>query len=133
MNEKNLHTLEFTKIREMLAACAGTEGAKAMALSLMPSEYAEEARRLQKKTTDARRLLDHKGMPSFGMVLDVTDICERAGKGATLATGELLTVGNVLRTSRALLEYIRTNKLRVVNVNQDYGIVIDKADQTLTV
>ena len=29
--------------------------------------------------------------------------------------------------------YIRTNKLRVVNVNQDYGIVIDKADQTLTV
>ena len=29
--------------------------------------------------------------------------------------------------------YIRTNKLRVVNANQDYGIVIDKADQTLTV
>jgi len=29
--------------------------------------------------------------------------------------------------------YIRTNKLRVVNANQDYGIVIDKADQKLTV
>ena len=29
--------------------------------------------------------------------------------------------------------YIRTNKLRVVNVNQDYGIVIDKAAQKLTV
>ncbi len=111
MNEKNLHTLEFTKIREMLAACAQTKGAKEMALSLMPSEYPEEARRLQKRTTDARRLLDHKGMPSFGMVMDISDICERAGKGATLSAGELLTVGNVLRTSRALLEYIRTNKL----------------------
>lgn len=29
--------------------------------------------------------------------------------------------------------YIRTNKLRVVNANQDYGIVIDKAAQKLTV
>ena len=29
--------------------------------------------------------------------------------------------------------YIRTNKLRVVNVNQDYGIVVDKAAQKLTV
>ena len=29
--------------------------------------------------------------------------------------------------------YIRTNKLRMVNVNQDYGIVIDKAAQKLTV
>ena len=111
MNEKNLHTLEFTKIREMLAACAGTNGSKELALSLMPAEYPEEARRLQKRTTDARRLLDHKGMPSFGMVLDISDICERAGKGATLSAGELLTIGNVLRTSRALLEYIRTNKL----------------------
>jgi DNA mismatch repair protein MutS2 len=111
MNEKNLHTLEFTKIREMLAACAGTNGSKELALSLMPAEYPEEARRLQKRTTDARRLLDHKGMPSFGMVLDISDICERAGKGATLSAAELLTIGNVLRTSRALLEYIRTNRL----------------------
>ena len=111
MNEKNLHTLEFTKIREMLATYALTDGAKARALSLLPSDSPEEARQLQKRTTDARRLIDHKGMPSFGMVKDISDACERADKGATLTTGELLAVANVLRTSRSLLEYIRANKL----------------------
>ena len=111
MSEKNLHTLEFTKIREMLAPYALTEGAKARALTLLPADDPAEARLLQTQTTDARRLIDQKGMPSFGMVKDVADACERADKGATLSTGELLTIAGVLRTSRSLLEYIRTNKL----------------------
>ena len=111
MDEKNLHTLEFTKIREMLATYALTEGAKARALALLPAKDPIEARLLQTQTTDARRLIDQKGMPSFGMVKDIADACERADKGATLSMGELLAVANVLRTSRSLLEYIRTNKL----------------------
>lgn len=109
MDEKNLNTLEFNKIREMLASYALTEGAKELALSLLPADYPEEARRLQRRTTDAVRLLDQKGMPSFGMVKDVADSCERASKGATLNASELLSLANVLRTSRSLLEYIRTN------------------------
>ena len=66
MDEKNLHTLEFTKIREMLAAHALTDGAKERALSLLPANYPEEARLLQRQTTDARRLLDHKGHAALG-------------------------------------------------------------------
>ena len=124
MNEKNLHTLEFDKIREMLAIYALTEGAKAQALSLLPSDYPEEARRLQRRTTDARRLLDQKGMPSFGMVKDVADACERAGKGATLNAGELLSLANVLRTSRSLLEYIRTNKLFETSLDEIFERLI---------
>jgi len=124
MNEKNLHTLEFDKIREMLATYALTEGAKAQALSLLPSDYPEEARRLQRRTTDSRRLLDQKGMPSFGMVKDVADACERAGKGATLNAGELLSLANVLRTSRSLLEYIRTNKLFETSLDEIFERLI---------
>ncbi len=124
MDEKNLHTLEFNKIREMLATYAMTEGAKEQALSLLPSEYPEEARRLQTRTTDARRLLDHKGMPSFGMVKDIFDSCERADKGATLSTIELLAIANVLRTSRSLLEYIRTNKLFETSLDEIFERLI---------
>ncbi len=111
-NDKNLLTLEFDKIRELLASCATTEGAKETAMTLVPSvrcDIEEIARRLE-KTTDARRLIDFKGHPSFGSVKNVEEACERAEKGATLSTRELLDVGNVLRTSRSLLDYIRTNK-----------------------
>ena len=111
MDEKNLNTLEFTKVREMLAACALTDGSRAEAMALTPAPYIEEVRRRQTRTTDAVRLLNIKGMPSFGMVTDIAASCERADKGATLNTTELLAIANVLRTSRSLLDYIHTNKL----------------------
>lgn len=111
INEKTLKTLEFDKIRIMLAACCSTQGAKAEAMSLVPDVYADRIRRAQTRTADARRLCDAKGAPSFGGVTDVRDICARAEKGAILTPAELLDVACVLRTSRSLLDYIRSNRL----------------------
>ncbi len=110
-SEKVLHTLEFDKIRDMLAACALTEGAADRARTLSPSDDEETVLRAQRMTTDARRLIEAKGMPSFGTVRDVTGACERADKGATLSARELLDVGDILRTSRGLLDYCYGNHL----------------------
>ena len=111
-NERHLYTLEFDKVREMLATCAATEGAKQAALSLVPLLRDDREAILERlgRTSDARRLIDFKGQPSFGMVKDVSGACERAEKGAVLSQRELLEIGNVLKTSRSLLDYIRTNK-----------------------
>ena len=109
-SEKTLKTLEFDKIRAMLADCALTDGARAMAMELVPSEYVTVVLRNQRHTTDAVRLLGVKGTPSFGMVQDMSGICDRAGKGAMLTARELLDAANVLRTCRGLLDYIRTNR-----------------------
>ena len=109
-NEKVYATLEYDKIRAMLAALATTAGAKERALSLVPDDDEDTVRRRLQKTRDARMLLADKGMPSFGAVKDPTDALERAGKGATLSTRELLDIGNVWRTARGLLEYGRTNR-----------------------
>ena len=110
MNEKNLYTLEFNKIRELLAKKALTEGAREMALALHPSDDEDKVRLLQRRTADAKRLAGQKGNPSFGSVKDVTGALERADKGATLTTRELLDCANVLRTARGLLEYIKSDR-----------------------
>ena len=81
-SNKTLQTLEFDKVCAMLAEHAHTDGARAMAARLMPSDDPEEILRRQRRTTDAKRLLDVKGTPSFGYVRDVGEICERADKGA---------------------------------------------------
>ena len=78
--QKTLTTLEFDKICEMLADCAPTAGAQALARRLTPSSDAVEVLRRQRRTTDARKLLETKGMPPFGTVIDVADACERAVK-----------------------------------------------------
>lgn len=109
-NEKTLRTLEFDKIREMLAACSLTDGARELALTLTPSAHTSVILKNQRRTSDAKRLINSKGVPSFGGVRDMRDICERAEKGAVLSARELLDVANLLRTTRALLDYIRTNK-----------------------
>ena len=109
--EKTLRTLEFDKIRQMLASSALTDGAKALAMSLTPTSDRDEVLLRLRKTTDAKRLMNVKGMPPFGDVKDVEDICERAQKGAVLTPRELLDAANVLRTSRSLLEYIKVNRI----------------------
>ena len=108
--EKTRTTLEYDKVLAMLAACAPTSGARERALALLPDDDEEGVTARLARTGDALLLLGDKGMPSFGMVVDPTDALERAGKGATLTTRELLDIANLLRTARGLLEYIRTNR-----------------------
>ena len=110
IDQKTLRTLEYDKILSRLAALAPTEGARELALSLVPDDDKNAVLRRLARTQDARRLLDDKGMPSFGMVKDVSDALDRAAKGATLSPRELLDIGNVLRTARGMLDYSRTNR-----------------------
>ncbi len=123
-SEKNLKTLEFDKIRALLADCALTEGAKALAETLAPSEHITVVLRNQRHTSDARRLLFAKGTPSFGMIKDMTEVCERAAKGAVLSTRDLLDAANVLHTSRSLLDYIRSNRLFETSLDEIFERLI---------
>ncbi|MBQ9784538.1 MAG: endonuclease MutS2 [Clostridia bacterium] len=109
-SEKTLNTLEFDKICAMLADCAPTEGARAKAYRLTPTDDVTDVLRRLRRTTDARKLSDIKGMPPFGSVSDVSEACERAAKGAMLSTRELLEVGRLLHSARALSDYIKINK-----------------------
>ena len=95
----------------MLATHATTEGAKKAAFMLNPSCDIDTVLARQKKTTDAKRLCETKGMPSFGMIKDVSEACERAEKGAILSPRELLDVAAVLKTARTLIDYCHGNHL----------------------
>ena len=110
INEKAITALEFDKIRTILASHCPTAGARELAFKLLPFTNVEQIARQQKKTTDARKLLEAKGMPPFGTVVDINEICERSVRGATLTPRELLDSALLLRSARSLLEYIRSNK-----------------------
>lgn len=62
---RTLSTLEFDKIKQMLAACAATDGAKAKALALIPSGDFDAVFAAQEQTDAAKRLVNAKGFPSF--------------------------------------------------------------------
>ncbi|MBQ9773226.1 MAG: endonuclease MutS2 [Clostridia bacterium] len=123
-SEKTRNTLEFDKICAMLADCAPTEGARAKAYRLVPSADVTEVLRRQRRTTDARRLCDCKGMPPFGGIVEVSEACERAAKGAMLTTRELLEVGRLLHAARMLGDYYKNNKPFDTSLDELFGTLL---------
>ena len=107
--EKTLNTLEFDKIIEMLVSCAATDGAKARAGALMPTDDIEQVIDRQKRTDDAKRLIAAKGYPSFTAPESVTAAADRAYKGATLSPRELMDIAALLRCASMLLDYVEIN------------------------
>ena len=102
---KTLSTLEYDKIIQMLVDCASTEGAKAKAASLSPTDDFETVCVRQRRTDDAKRLINAKGYPAFSANERVVPAADRAYKGAILSPQELLEIASLLRSSRALLDY----------------------------
>ncbi len=108
--DKAIKTLEFNKIREMLREFCVTQGSRELAMHLFPASDVFAVRRKLLSTTDAKRLIDEKGMPPFGDLKDITPSLERCEKGASLNTVELLRIADVLCSARRLQEYIDSNK-----------------------
>lgn len=102
---KTLSTLEYDKIIDMLIDCASTEGAKARAASLVPTDDFEMVVLRQKRTDDAKRLINAKGYPSFSAQERVVPAAERAYKGAILSPQELLEIASLLRSARSVIDY----------------------------
>lgn len=124
ITQKALSTLEFDRIRAMLAETARTEGARERAMMLTPSVGAETIRKSLGQTSDAKRLAGLRGTPSFGDVRDVTDALDRAAKGAALSARELLEIARVLQVARSLRDYNETDKRFDTSLDELFSLLI---------
>lgn len=103
-------SLEFEKVREMLCDCTSVQGAKDILSKITPSVSYENILYMQKQTTEAKKISETKGAPSFSGVKDISNSLERSEKGATLNMSELLSIAGVLRSTRSITEYFGTLK-----------------------
>ena len=103
--EKSLHTLELDRVLELLASHCATEEGKEQAQKLMPTSDADEVRVLLQETSDACHMVELKGTPAFRDVKNVKPSLQRADRGGSLNTVELLRIGGVLRTTRSVKSY----------------------------
>ena len=96
----NIKTLDFDKIRLMLAKHAVTAAGKKCAENVMPAYSPAEVRLLQSETKEAFELLDVKNSSPIISCSDVSAILPRITVGAQLSFGELLKVASFLRSVR---------------------------------
>ena len=103
--EKSLKTLELDRVLNMLSGHCVTEEGKELALKLMPTDDIDEVRVLLRETSDANHMVELKGSPAFRDVKNVKPSLQRADRGGSLNTVELLRVGGVLRATRGVKAY----------------------------
>ena len=125
---KTLKTLEYDKIIGMLAECAMTDGARARALSLSPTDDFDTVIERQNKTDDAKRLINAKGYPSFSAPENVAAAADRAYKGAILSPRELIDIASLLRSARAVLDYANTDKPFETSLDAVFSRLIPKRE-----
>lgn len=107
MNEKVLHTLEYTKIIHLLAEKASSEPGRAMCRNLTPMTDLSDIRLAQQQTADALSMLFAKGSTSFGGNHDLSLAMRRLEMGSSLPAPELLRIARLLENVARIKAYGR--------------------------
>lgn len=101
MNIRDIRSLEFPKILELLAGETACEDAAEAARQLCPAETLSEANALLRETDDAYRLIAKFGTPPFGGLRNVKNSLNRAAAGGVLSMRELLDIAATLHVFRS--------------------------------
>jgi DNA mismatch repair protein MutS2 len=153
MDEKTLHTLEYPKILERVAAYASFAPTQEKAEALRPSRNLVEIQRLLMETSEAVQLLLTHPNLTIGGVRDVREQVDLASHAGILIPVDLLDVKSTLIAGRTLIRtFDRLNEQfphlseiaaqmpypvglvdRITRAISDRGELLDSASSTLTV
>ena len=111
MNAKSLRTLEFNKIKDMLASHALTSLGEARCLDLLPSAKLQEVERRQLETEEALRVLTYRGDHPLIPFKDVSNQVSLSEKGATLSPRGLMDIAESLRAANAAHKALASDEL----------------------
>jgi MutS2 family protein len=121
--ERSLRVLEFTKIREQLAALALTPSGAELCQSLIPYDAFDLLLNAQAETEEAAVILTFIGghpMAGFSDVRPYLELCE---KGATLSPKALLEVATLLRAIRSAKKMLVTERDNTPLLTQKAGFL----------
>lgn len=107
MNSKTLRKLEYSKIISLLADHASSESGKQLCRSLLPQTELSAIEQMQEETAAAFTRIIKKGRPSFGGCVPVEASLKRLELGASLGSGELLSIGRLLDCAGQIKSYGR--------------------------
>ncbi|MCL2212372.1 MAG: endonuclease MutS2 [Oscillospiraceae bacterium] len=128
--------LEFDRVLNMLADCAATVGGRQLCLDTTPSADISLVRATLHEVAHAMGYTEHSGKPSFGKGANILPALDRAERGATLSTIELMEISALCRSVRSLCDYARSHMVEdsalekyfaALQLHRDLELAIDRA------
>ncbi len=108
MESRVLKTLEFDKIRDMVAAHCTFSAGRSEIEQLTPVNDFEEVVQLLEETDEGLAILRVRGHVPMGGMTDVRPHAKRAQMGGMLSAYELMETANTIRASRTLRQFIES-------------------------
>ena len=106
MENRVLKTLEFDKIREIVATYCTSSAGRAHMVNLVPVTGYNEVVRLLEETDEGLSILRVRGNVPMGGISDIRPHAKRAQIGGVLSAYELMEIANTIRASRVLRQFI---------------------------
>ncbi|MDF2890149.1 MAG: MutS domain [Clostridia bacterium] len=111
MRNKDIKTLEFDRILEMLAEQAMSEQAKNCILELRPYLNEGEAKHKMQETTEARCILESIGTPPLSSMKEVGKLMVLLMKDAMLVPEQLVSLAQFLTSCKRMKGYLKKAEL----------------------
>ncbi len=111
---KTLKSLEFNEILNILAGFAVSASTKNAILQMCPSYEYDEVNKLLQTVNEAYITKTKYNLSPIVGFDDITEICIKAQKGATLNMSELLSVARLIRSARILQKEISSTGDEIV-------------------
>ncbi|WP_252502686.1 endonuclease MutS2 [Sporosarcina sp. Marseille-Q4943] len=108
MENRVLKTLEFDKIRDVVATYCTSSAGRSYMEKLVPVSNFQEVVRLLEETDEGLAILRVRGNVPMGGISDVRPHAKRAQIGGVLSAYELMETANTIRASRILRQFIES-------------------------
>ena len=106
METRVLKTLEFDKIRDIVATHCTSFAGRSYIEKLVPVSEFDEVVRLLEEMDEGLAILRVRGNVPMGGISDIRSHAKRAQQGGMLSAYELMEVANTIRASRILRQFI---------------------------
>jgi DNA mismatch repair protein MutS2 len=106
LENRVLKTLEFDKIRDIVATYCTSSAGRAYMEKLVPDSDFQEVVRLLEETDEGLAILRVRGNVPMGGISDIRPHAKRAQIGGVLSAYELMEIANTIRASRILRQFI---------------------------
>ncbi|MFD1927220.1 endonuclease MutS2 [Sporosarcina siberiensis] len=106
METRVLKTLEFDKIRDLVAKHCTSKAGRSFIDKLVPVSDFSEVVRLLEETDEGMSILRLRGNVPMGGISDIRPHAKRAQMGGVLSAYELMETANTIRASRILRQFI---------------------------
>ncbi|WP_172368955.1 endonuclease MutS2 [Sporosarcina jiandibaonis] len=117
MESRVLKTLEFDKIRALVAEHCTSAAGRSNIEKLTPVSNYEEVVKLLEETDEGLAILRVRGNVPMGGIKDIRPHAKRAQMGGMLSAYELMEISNTIRASRILRQFIES-----VDADEDIDI-----------